>query len=54
MPRTIMEIMDQVKKEKKARREEVLNHKARPLMKYVDKKTQRLPKLGSKTAFGKE
>lgn len=54
MPGALMEIMDQVKKEKKARREEVLNHPARPLMKYVDKKTQKLPKIGSKTAFGKE
>jgi len=54
MPQAIMEIMDQVRTEKKARREEVLNHKARPLMKYVDKKTQRLPKIGSKTSFGKE
>lgn len=54
MPQAIMEIMDQVRTEKKARREEVLNHRARPLMKYVDKKTQRLPKLGTKTAFGKE
>jgi len=54
MPQAIMEIMDQVKKEKKARREEVLNHPARPLMKYIDKKNKRLPVIGSNTAFGKE
>lgn len=54
MPEKIMEIMDQVKKEKKSRREEVLNHPARPLMKYIDKKTKKLPKIGSKTAFGQE
>lgn len=54
IPQTIKEIIDQVNSEKKARREEVLNHKARPLMKYVDKKSQRLPAFGSKSAFGKE
>ena len=53
-PETIKEIMNQVMKEKKARREEVLNHPARPLMKYVNKKDNKLPKIGSDTAFGKE
>lgn len=53
-PETIKEIIDQVQIEKKARREEVLNHPARPLMKYINKTDSKLPKLGSKTAFGKE
>ena len=38
----IRELVEKVREEKKIRREEVLNHPARPLMKYISKKTGKL------------
>ncbi len=43
-----------VRAESKTRREEVLNHKARALSKYVQKSTGQLPRIGSDTVFGKK